>query len=115
MNSSAFDSAFDATRWEHWLLIASFLSLAVYGLRLSWQWRRAAKRRQRTVLARRLAIEASARRLDSLSAQISLSRQTPLDAKSLDARSLTQATREKANAAYSSSARQSHRHLNADI
>ncbi|MEL6555522.1 MAG: hypothetical protein AAFQ63_18990 [Cyanobacteria bacterium J06621_11] len=50
-------SGFSAARWDHWLLVVSFLGLAGYGLRLSWQWRRIAKQRQRSHLARRLTME----------------------------------------------------------
>jgi len=41
------DSAgFDVSRWDHWLLIISFVGVASCGLRLAWQWRSAHTRRQ---------------------------------------------------------------------
>lgn len=57
------DSAgFDATRWEHWLVIGCFVVMAAGGLWSSWQFKQAAKKRARqqqvrSRLARRLAME----------------------------------------------------------
>ncbi|MEM6453134.1 MAG: hypothetical protein AAF703_22805 [Cyanobacteria bacterium P01_D01_bin.105] len=31
-------SAFDVTRWDHWLLIVCFMIIAACGLWISWQW-----------------------------------------------------------------------------
>lgn len=55
-------SGFDATRWEHWLLISCFVVMAAGGLWSSWQFKQAAKKRARqqrvrSRLARRLAME----------------------------------------------------------
>ncbi len=53
------DSAgFDPTRWHHWLLLGCFIGVSIWGVSLSWQWRRAARvRRERAKVARRLAME----------------------------------------------------------
>lgn len=58
MNSAEFD----ATRWEHWLLISCFVMMAAGGLWSSWQFNQVAKKRARqqqvrSRLARRLAME----------------------------------------------------------
>jgi len=48
---------FDPTRWNHWLLIGCFMSVSMWGLYLSWQWRTEARLKRKQVrLARRLAI-----------------------------------------------------------
>ncbi len=51
------NAGFDAARWDHWLLVFCFLGVAGSGLRLSWQWRRAAIQRRR--LARSLAVSST--------------------------------------------------------
>ncbi|MEM9946285.1 MAG: hypothetical protein AAF810_09515 [Cyanobacteria bacterium P01_D01_bin.36] len=33
------NEGFDAGQWSHWLLVISFVSIASYGLWLSWQWK----------------------------------------------------------------------------
>lgn len=54
MDSAGFDSA----RWDHWLLIACFVAIAIYGLRSTWQLNRALRQqRAKAKLARRLAME----------------------------------------------------------
>ena len=51
-------ASFDPAQWSHWLLIGGFIGVSVWGLSLSWQWRRSARlKRQQAKLARRLAIE----------------------------------------------------------
>ncbi|MEM6451052.1 MAG: hypothetical protein AAF703_12135 [Cyanobacteria bacterium P01_D01_bin.105] len=48
---------FNATHWDHWLLIASFLAIALLGLQLSWQWRKEKRRQQKSRLLWRLSSE----------------------------------------------------------
>ncbi len=55
-------AGFDPNRWSHWLLISCFIGTSIWGLQLSWQWGKEARskaraRRERTRLARRLAVE----------------------------------------------------------
>lgn len=40
------DAEFSWLRWDHWLLVASFVAIAFYGLQLSHQWKREAKQKQ---------------------------------------------------------------------
>lgn len=55
-------AGFDPNLWNHWLLISCFIGISIWGLQLSWQWGKEARskaraRRERTRLARRLAVE----------------------------------------------------------
>jgi len=43
------NDAFSAARWDHWLLLISFISFAIYGLWLSAQWKRPYRRRHQRV------------------------------------------------------------------
>lgn len=62
--------SFDPARWDHWLLIGCFVGLSIWGLHLSWQWRRAARlKRQQARLARRLAMELHGSHRSSLTPQ----------------------------------------------
>ena len=52
------NTGFEASHWDHWLLILCFVSVASYGLWLSWQWR--SERRQKWLrqrMAQRLRVE----------------------------------------------------------
>ncbi|MGD1866488.1 MAG: hypothetical protein ACFB0D_18205 [Phormidesmis sp.] len=56
------DSAgFNVGRWDHWLLVISFVGIASYGLWLSWQWR-IAPTQKRTPAYRARALRSSNRR-----------------------------------------------------
>lgn len=58
----AVDSAgFNVGRWDHWLLVISFVGIASYGLWLSWQWR-IAPTQKRTPAYRARALRSSNRR-----------------------------------------------------
>ncbi len=55
-------AGFDSDRWDHWLLIVSFLAIATYGIWSTWQWNQSIRRaneksRAKAKLARCLAIE----------------------------------------------------------
>lgn len=39
-------SEFDPARYDHWLLIAAFVAIALCGLSLSWQWKKERKQQQ---------------------------------------------------------------------
>lgn len=53
------DSAeFNAAQWDHWLLVVSFVAIALSGLWLSYQWRQEQrKQRARTRLSQRLSLD----------------------------------------------------------
>lgn len=51
------DAALDITRWDHWLLLVSFIAIAASGLWLSWQWK--AERNVKRHIEKRRAIAKS--------------------------------------------------------
>lgn len=87
------DSAgFDATRWEHWLVISCFIVMAAGGLWSSGQFSQAAKKRARqqqvrSRLARRLAMEVGLPKASSVGSVQSLPRPTALQQGALLTRS----------------------------
>lgn len=52
------NTGFEASRWDHWLLIVCFISVASYGLWISWQWREDQRKKQlHQRMAYRLRVE----------------------------------------------------------